>query len=115
MSFADVLGQVLGAADASVDGGLVRRVTIESAVSPRLELQRPLSDLAPGDGSTPATSSAFDWGRLVRPSVTVELVAGQTIKFEPYGPPGQGLGALAGVGLLVVLGLAIYGAYCLVR
>jgi len=113
VSFADVLGQVLGAADAAVDGGLVRRVTIESSLTPRIELTRPLA-IAGDDGTTPAPAS-FDWAQLVRPSITVELAAGQVVKFEPYGPPRQGPGALAGVGLLVVLALAAYGAYRLVR
>jgi len=115
MSFADVLGQVLGAADAAVDGGLVRRATIETSVSPRIELARPLADLASSGDAAAAAPASFDWARVLKPSVTVELAAGQVVKFEPYGPPTQGAGALAGVGLVVVLALAAYGAYSLAR
>jgi len=105
----DFLGSALGSIDQAVDGGLVRRVTVESSVTPRIELDRPLAELGPAD------PAAFEWGSLFRPSVKIELAAGQSFTFEPYGPPGAGLGAAMGVGALVVLGLAAFGAYKLAR
>jgi hypothetical protein len=109
-ALADYLSSAIGTLDSAVDGGLVQKVTIDSALFPtEVDLDRPLAE---GDPSTPA---GFQWGSLFKPSVRIDLAGGQHFKFEPYGTPSHELGAAVGLGALVVLGLAIYGAYQLTR
>ncbi len=108
-ALSDFLGTAIADVDQVVDGGLVRSVTIETAATPRVELDRPLADLAP------AAPGSINWGALLRPSVKIELAAGQSFTFEPYGPPTAGLGAAMGLGVLALLGLAAFGLYKLTR
>ena len=87
-------------------GGDDTQIVIESRFSPPITIDLP----ATGDGSGKGTSPVVTFAR---PKVTV-LAGGATVAtFAPYGEPGtdwRWVAGIVGVGVLLVVGLAIRGA-----
>lgn len=89
---------------------IVQSVVFESALSPRLQIDKPLAS-KPGD--KPKSNNGLL--KIFRPKFTVQLVNGQQVVIAPYGEPGASKWPYLQAGGIVFAGLAGYGLYSLIR
>lgn len=88
--------------------GLVRKVKIETVWGPPIDVDV--------DTLTAPSSGGFDFGKLLKPKVSLQLSTGQNpIVIAPYGEPGPNHWPWVAFGLSVVGGLALYGIFALIR